>query len=477
MKTREVEVAIIGAGTAGLNARRECEQAGVDWVLIESGPYGTTCARVGCMPSKLLIAAAESAHDVQRSEMFGIDVDQWSVDEKAVMERVRSERDRFVGFVVESTEEIAEERRLRGHARFLGPTTLQVGDHTRVEAKGIIIATGSTPWIPPQLRDIADEVMVSDDVFELEKLPASMAVVGTGVIGLELGQALGRLGVEVEFFNPFDELGPFTDPEVSKKAHQVFGKRLTLHLKTEIDDTEVVDDGIRLHWVDINGDEREKTFEKVLAAAGRRANVQQLDLQEAGIPLDAAGEPITNPRTLQAGEAPIFVAGDASGHRPLLHEASDEGSIAGVNASAFPHVEARMRKPNLVIAFTDPQIAMVGTPFEELDPEYTEIGAVSYDNQGRARVMGINHGLVRLYADCRNCQLVGAELFGPRVEHTAHLLAWAIDNDEKVPELVSRPFYHPVIEEGIRTALRELAKKLQVTGRCSPESFGESPGA
>ncbi len=477
MKTRHVDVAIVGAGTAGLNARRECEKAGVDWVIIESGPYGTTCARVGCMPSKLLIAAAESAHEVARSAEFGIDVEGFKVDGPAVLDRVRRERDRFVGFVVESTEAIPEEHRIRGHARFAGPNTLLVDDHTRVEAGSIVIATGSTPWIPPQLREVADDVMVSDDVFEMEDIPESLAVVGTGVIGLELGQAIGRLGCEVEFFNPYDELGPFSDPELIKKTHQSFGKRLTLHLKTEI--TEVKKDGDRfcLKWVDINGDEQEKTFEKVLAAAGRRANFTGMEMHEAGCALDQEGLPVTHPRTLQAGETPIFVAGDASGHRPLLHEASDEGSIAGANAASYPHVEARVRKPHMVIAFTDPQMAIVGQRFSELDPENTEIGSVSYDNQGRARVMAVNDGLVRLYADCDTCQLIGAEMFGPRVEHTAHLLAWAIANDEKVPDLVSRPFYHPVIEEGIRTALRELARKLHVTGRCSPESFGESPGA
>ena len=160
MKTRDVDVAIIGAGSAGLNARHECEKAGASYVLIESGPYGTTCARVGCMPSKLLIAAAERAHEIGGSGMFGIDVKEWRVDGKAVMERVRRERDRFVGFVVESTEAIEVEKRLRGHARFVGPTTLEVDDHTRVKAKSVVIATGSRPWVPSQLSGLGDEVMV-----------------------------------------------------------------------------------------------------------------------------------------------------------------------------------------------------------------------------------------------------------------------------------------------------------------------------
>ena len=479
MKTRSVDVAIIGAGTAGLNARRECEKAGVDWVIIESGPYGTTCARVGCMPSKLLIAAAESAHGIAESKAFGIDVSGWEVDGKAVMARVRRERDRFAGFVVDSTMEIPESNRIRGHARFDGSNTLLVDDHTRVEAKRVVIATGSSPWVPPEFRGVADSeaVMTSDDVFEIDDLPKSLAVIGTGVIGLELGQAMQRLGVETAFFNPFDMLGPFRDPAIVDQAHKSFGRQLDLHLKSRIEEVSVVDEGIHIKWVDLNGVAEEKTFERVLVAAGRRSNVQDLNLEKAQVPVDDKGEPISDPRTTQLGDSPIFVAGDASGHRPLLHEASDEGRIAGANAALYPNVEARFRKPRLVIAFTDPQMAIVGKSYDELDLERTEIGSVSYGNQGRARVMGMNEGLVRLYGDTETCGLVGAEMFGPRVEHTAHLLAWAIDNDEKLPELVGRPFYHPVIEEGIRTGLRDLAKKLRLTGHCTPESFSESPGA
>ncbi len=477
MKTKNVDVAIIGAGTAGLNARREVEKAGASWVLIESGPYGTTCARVGCMPSKLLIAAAEAAHNVAHSREFGVNVENWHVDGRAVMQRVRSERDRFVGFVVDSTEAIPEEKRLRGHARFIGPKTLQVGDHTRVEAKSVVIATGSRPWIPPQLETIRDDVVVNDDVFDWEDLPESIAIFGTGIIGLEIGQALDRLGVKVAFFNPFDELGRFSDPEVVAKAHKVFGKRLELHLRSDATGVDKVDGGYRIRWTDINGKDHERVFERVMSAAGRRANIEGLDLENAEIPLSDRGLPISDPRTLQCGDKPIFVAGDVSGHRPILHEASDEGRIAGSNAAKFPDVQATVRKTPLEIAFTEPQMAIAGERYAELDPDSIEIGSVSYDNQGRARVMGQNCGLVRLYGRKSNCRLVGAEMFGPRVEHTAHLLAWAIQEGLTLPELLDKPVYHPVFEEGIRTALRDLAKNLRIAGQCPPQDRGEGPGA
>ena len=148
METRNVDVAIIGAGTAGLNARREVEKAGQAPLLIESGPYGTTCARVGCMPSKLLIAAADAAHEISSAGVFGIDVRGIGIDGPRLLGRVRSERDRFAGFVVRDTEALPSEQRLVGHARFVGPTTLQVGGDTRVEARSVVIAAGSSPFIP-----------------------------------------------------------------------------------------------------------------------------------------------------------------------------------------------------------------------------------------------------------------------------------------------------------------------------------------
>lgn len=476
MKTRQVDVAIIGAGTAGMNASREAHKAGASWVLIDPGPYGTTCARVGCMPSKLLIAAAERAHMIAGAGPFGLEVNDWKVDGPAVLKRVRSERDRFVGFVKETVESFSDENLIRGRARFVSPTSLVVNDEIRVTAKAIVIATGSNSWTPPQLKDVADDVMINDDIFEMKDLPESMAVFGTGIIGLEIGQALTQLGVKVEFFNPFEDIGRFSDPKVVAETHKVFAEHLTLHLRSDVSSVQKVGDAFHVKWTDLNGKEHERTFASVLSAAGRRPNIEGLDLDKTGIPLDEHGQPISSPRTLQCGDAPIFIAGDVSGHRPLLHEASDEGRIAGSNALRFPNVQAYIRKTTLEVAFTTPQMAIVGKRWSELDHDAVVAGEVSYNNQGRARVMGLNEGLVRLYATKSGCRLVGAEMFGPRMEHMAHLLAWAMQQNLSVPDLLAMPVYHPVFEEGLRTGLRDLAKNLQIIGHCQPQERGDGPG-
>src|SRR3954468_2620072 len=161
-----IDVAIIGAGTAGLAASRAAKSAGASAVLIESGAYGTTCARVGCMPSKLLIAASEAVHHARLAPGFGVHLDgEIRVDGREVMERVRVERDRFVGFVVRDIERIPESDRIRGHARFANDTTLLVDDHTRITAKAVIIATGSRPTYPGAFNKLGERLIINDDVF------------------------------------------------------------------------------------------------------------------------------------------------------------------------------------------------------------------------------------------------------------------------------------------------------------------------
>ena len=149
MKKIQVDVAVIGGGTAGLAAYRAAKAHTPSVVLIEGGPYGTTCARVGCMPSKLLIAAAEAVHHIHKAPGFGVHPQgEIRIDGREVMARVKRERDRFVGFVLEGVDSIPAEEKIQGYARFLDAHTLMVDDHTEIQAKRIVIATGSRPGWP-----------------------------------------------------------------------------------------------------------------------------------------------------------------------------------------------------------------------------------------------------------------------------------------------------------------------------------------
>jgi len=461
MKLQQVEVAIIGAGTAGLAAYRAARAWTDRVVLIEGGRYGTTCARVGCMPSKLLIAAADAAQAATEAAAFGIHGAAPSVDGTAVMARVRRERDRFVGFVLDTVEQIPAHHRLLGRAEFIDDHRLQVGDDTVVDAGRIVIATGSSPAVPEALAALGDRLLVNDDIFEWRELPRRVAVFGPGVIGLELGQALHRLGVDVHMFGLGNLLGPLTDPVVRDAAHAAFSNEFYLDADATVLSTRRSRDVVSIEFIGRDGRPAAIDVDYVIAATGRRPNVVGLGLENTTLPRDARGVPVPDPDTLRVGDSHVFIAGDANNERPLLHEAADEGRIAGDNAGRFPDVRPGLRRSALSIVFSDPQIALAGATFSSLAGSAFVVGSVSFADQGRSRVMLKNQGVLRVYADARDGRFLGAEMLGPRAEHLGHLLAWAHQSRMTVTEMLAMPFYHPVVEEGLRSALRDACRQLE----------------
>jgi len=458
-----VDVAIIGVGTAGMVAYRAARMHTDRIVTIESGPYGTMCARVGCMPSKLLIAAAEVAHMIDIAPAFGITPRKVDINGEELMRRLREERDRFVAGVVESVDFWPPEHRLRGRAHFLAPDTLIVDDEVQVKAQRIILATGSSPVVPEAWRHaLGERLIVSDDVFEWRKLPESVAVVGAGVIGLEIAQALVRLGVRVRLFNRGERVGPLTDPEVVAIARDIVNHAIPTVWRADIDTVETCGDGVRVGYR-ADGQRCEETFELLLAAIGRRPALASLDLDAAGIELDSRGLPPFDPATGQIGNLPIFIAGDVNALHPLLHEAANDGRIAGENAGRFPDVRSWPRCAPLNVVFTEPQIMLAGQRFADLQRAGSDfaVGVVSFEDQGRSRIIGANTGLLRIYGERGSRRFLGAEMIGPAAEHLGHLLAWCVQQGVTVDDMYASPFYHPTVEEGLRSALQVLRRDLR----------------
>ncbi|MBK5145617.1 dihydrolipoyl dehydrogenase [Budviciaceae bacterium BWR-B9] len=468
MKRLQVDVAVIGGGTAGLGAYRAAKRFTPNVVMIEGGPYGTTCARVGCMPSKLLIAAAEAVHHIEVAPGFGVHPQgEIRIDGREVMDRVKRERDRFVGFVLEGVGEIPQQDKIDGYAHFIDDNTLQVDDHTQIQAKRIVIATGSRPSWPAPWNNLGDRLIINDDVFNWNDLPASVAVFGPGVIGLELGQALHRLGVKVTMFGVGGAVGPLTDGAIRQYAADTLSKEFPLYPDAKVELMERRDNGVFIRYLDDQGQIQEITVEYVLAATGRRPNVDKIGLENTSLELDARGVPVADRLTMQTSVSHIFIAGDASNQLPLLHEASDQARIAGENAGSYPEVQPGLRRSAISVVFSDPQIAMVGSTYRELNQKFSacgcfEVGEVSFENQGRSRVMLRNKGLLHVYGEQGTGRFLGAEMMGPNVEHIAHLLAWAHQQQMTIIQMLDMPFYHPVIEEGLRTALRDLNAKLRL---------------
>ncbi|WP_084396235.1 dihydrolipoyl dehydrogenase [Henriciella aquimarina] len=465
----QTDVAIIGAGTAGLAAERHARDSGAQTLLIDPYFAGTTCATVGCMPSKLLIAAGNAAHNARTAEGFGIHLPEPEIDGPAVMQRLQAQRDRFVDATKESIAGLPDGVCLKARAHFTGPTSLALDDGRIVQAKAVVITTGAHPVIPKPFKPVEGRIITNETLFDRPDLPRSVGVIGAGPLGLEMAQALARLGVRVEVFDMGETLAGLPEGAVEASLREALGKEMPLHLGVE-PEAEQAGDGVRLRWS--GAETGEATFDHLLVAAGRAPNLDGLALEAAGLALDDHGAPVFDADTMQCGDAPIFIAGDANHDQPVLHEASAEGTIAGVNAAGFPQVQPMRRKIPLQIMFTEPNMAVVGTPGADGDV----CGQTDYADQGRAKAMRRNQGVCEIFADARDGRLTGARLAGPDIEHLAHLLTWEMHNRTRASDLLEKPFYHPTLEEGLKPALQQICKA--VAAPAAPErDDGFLPGA
>ncbi len=451
---RIVDVAIIGAGTAGLTALAEVRKITQNYVIIDGGKLGTTCARVGCMPSKAALQIAATFHSRTLFDRYGIEgKTSLHIDQAQAMEHVRDLRDIFVDRVLADTTDEMGDEFIAGQACFLEPTVLSVNDEI-IRAQKIIIATGSQPVVPPAWKCYGDRILTTDTLFELEQLPPTIAVIGLGVIGVEMGQALHRLGVQVVGVDQRSLLAGIQDPIVNRAALDLLDKEFPLWMGAE---ASIDEHGEQLR---VSVGERHIVVDKILASLGRMPHVQDLGLEALGVLLDARGLPDFDPHTMQIADLPLFIAGDVSGDKAILHEANDEARIAGYNAVHEPIVAFR-RKTALAITFCDPTVAAVGLPWKDFDDSSMVAGEMRFGPLGRALIMGKNRGVLRLYADRSDGRLRGASMIAPGGEHLAHLLAFAIEQNLTVYDLLRMPFYHPTLEEGLQAALYDLRAKLQ----------------
>ncbi|MBS0427379.1 MAG: dihydrolipoyl dehydrogenase [Proteobacteria bacterium] len=451
-----VDVVVIGAGTAGMHAFNTLARAGRSVLLVDQGPLGTTCARVGCMPSKAALHAGRQWASL-RSLLGDTAVPAGAASPLELWHHALKTRDMLAAGAAQRTRTAAGDRLRVGHARFVDPATVDV-DGRRIRAQVFVVATGSEPVLPSGLETIGPKILTTDTLFSLGVLPARLGVLGLGAIGLEMGLALARLGVEVVGADLREWPAGINDPVVGAAAVAQFGSEMALWLGSR---AEVLSDGDTLR---LRSDGREQTVDQVLVALGRRPRLAGLDLERAGVALDTQGLPAIDGDTLRAAESPIFIAGDANPERPLMHEAADEGAAAARAAldvlAGRPATPLR-RRTALAVVFSDPDVVTVGARLDELGEADRVVGSASGLANGRSRILGAESNLVRVYAHRSTGQLMGASLMASRGEHLAHLLAWAIQRGESVQSLLSMPYYHPSIEELVQGALTDAARQLQ----------------
>ncbi len=451
MASFDFDLAIIGGGSAGLTAAKVARFFDKRVVMIDQERLGGDCLHYGCVPSKALIKASRIAHEARTSERWGIHVDGVRpVDLGEVNARVQDAIDHIAR--LDSPDVLAEmgvEVKLGG-ARFVDDHTLRVGDDELVSAKYVLIATGSrpAPTRVPGLAEIGFDT--NESIFDLTDLPARLAVIGGGPIGVEMGQAFRRLGSQVTIIQRAASLIPRDDLDcISVLETRFADEGIDVRLLTEVATASRDGDDVVLSLVGEHGGE--VRVDRVLVAVGRTPNLEELDLDAAGVDHDDRHIPVND--RFQTNKSHVYAAGDIIGGHQFTHLAGFQAAHAARNIflplkSGFDPV------PLPWVTFTDPEVAHVGITEVEAAEAGTDVTIVRfpYSHNERAVTDNEHDGLMKFLIDPKR-HIVGCHIAGAHAGELINEITLAIKHGITVDGIVGTIHAYPTYSFGLPIAL------------------------
>ena len=435
------DLLVVGGGTAGIVAAKTAARLGSRVVLVERDRTGGDCLWTGCVPSKALLAAAESAASARRAEKFGVLVDGVGVDFAGVMAHVRAAIHQIAP--VDSVEalEAAGVTVRTGHGRFVGDGLLDLDGET-IRFTQAVVATGAAPAVPP-IPGLADlDHLTSGSVWDLAEAPRRVAVLGGGSIGCELGQGLARLGVDVTVVEGASRVLPREDAAAAAVVHRALESD-GVAVRTGQSVASVVGADGEAGWL-ILEDGTKVAFDRLLVAVGRRPRTSDLGLDTVGVELDERGFVVVDAR-LRTTNPRIWAAGDLTGHPQFTHVAGVHGSLAASNAvlgvrrsvetSAVPRV-----------TYTHPEVAAVGVDTGR-ERDGVRVLTLGHGHVDRAVTEGLTDGLTRLAVDGKG-RILGATVVGPRAGETLGELVIAVRRGLRTRDLAGITHAYPTWNDG-----------------------------
>jgi dihydrolipoamide dehydrogenase len=453
------DVAIIGSGPAGYVCAIRAAQLGLKVAVIEKrATYGGTCLNVGCIPSKALLHASEMFEEAGHGlAALGIKVSPPELDLPGMM----AHKNATVKANVDGVAFLFKKNKIdgiRGAGRIAGPGKVEVtaedGGKQTIEAKSIVIATGSESTPLPGVDIDEERVVTSTGALELKDVPKRLLVVGAGIIGLEIGSVWRRLGSEVTVVEFLDRILPGLDGEVAKQAQRLFQKQgIAFRLGSKVTGVKSGKKALEVSIAPAKGEGAAETLaaDIVLVAIGRRPYTQGLGLEEVGVALDERGRVKTDAhyRTNVDG---IYAIGDAIAGPMLAHKGEDEGAaLAEILAGQAGHVNYDVI-PSVV--YTTPEIAVVGRTEEELKVAGVEYraGKFPFTANGRARAMNRTDGFVKILADKATDRVLGAHIVGFGGGEMIHEAAVLMEFGGSAEDLARTCHAHPTMSEAVREA-------------------------
>lgn len=449
------DVLIIGSGQAGGPLSWRLARSGRSVVLVERAHLGGTCVNVGCTPTKTFIASAEAAHRARRAQELGVTTGPVMVDMAAVVARKRDMVEAWRSGVEGNVEKAAPALRLvRGHATFIGPRTVRVGDET-FTADTVVVNTGARPVVPR--LDGLDDVAWLDNAgaMELTERPEHLVVLGGGYIGCELGQAYRRFGADVSIVQAGPHLMDREDADVSEALEAAFrDEGVALHLGRKAVRAERVGTGVRLTLDD--GTRVEGSH--LLVAVGRRPNTDDLGCDAAGIERDDRGHVVVDDRYRTSVDG-VYAVGDCTGGPQFTHASWDDHRIL---FDLLQGKERRTRADRVVpyAAFTDPQVARVGLSQREAEEAGVphEVATIPFDRIARARETGRTSGLVKVVLHAETERILGAAVVGAEAAELITVFQMLVLADAPASVLVDGQMIHPAFVEGVQSAVMTLPR-------------------
>lgn len=451
------DVAIIGSGPGGYVAAIRSAQLGLKTALIEKyNTLGGTCLNVGCIPSKALLDSSEHFHKAAHSfAEHGIKINSPEVDMPQMIERKRQ----VVSQTCDGVQFLMDKNKVKvfhGWGSFASENEIEIAregeESTRIEAKHIIIATGSKPTELPFAKFDKERIISSTEALELQEVPKRFLVIGAGIIGLELGSVYARLGAEVEVIEFADRAIPTFDKAMSKEIVKAM-KKLGVKFHFSHKASDVSRKGNKVVITASDKKEQEQKFEGdyCLVAVGRSAYTDGLQLEKAGLKAGERGKIAVNEH-LQTEKAHIYAIGDVVRGAMLAHKAEEEGvMVAELIAGQKPHIDY-----NLIpgVVYTWPEVAMVGKTEEELREagRKIKIGSFPFRALGRARASGDLDGLVKIIADAETDEILGFHAIGPRAADLVAEGVVAMEFRASAEDLARMSHAHPTFAEAVKEA-------------------------
>ena len=458
------DVIIIGSGPGGYVCAIKAAQLGLKVAVVEKRPtFGGTCLNVGCIPSKALLSVSEKFHEAKEAfATFGISCGKPKIDVAAMQAFKRSVVEANVKGIAFLFRKNGIDS-YQGVGRILEPGRVLVSPENdaqiTLEGEAIVIATGSTVAPLPGIDIDEEAILSSTGALDLDRVPKSLAVIGAGVIGLELGSVWRRLGAEVTVIEYLDRILPGMDGEVAKVLQRELKKQgFSFRLGRKVTAAKVMKSGVSLTMVPSAGEGAEETLkaEKVLVAIGRRPFTEGLGLEDIGLETDAQGR-IPVDENFETAISGIYAIGDVIAGPMLAHKAEEEGVAVAEILAGLPGEVNHDVIPAVV--YTAPEVAAVGQSEEALKEAGVSYkkGSFSFMANGRARAMGQATGFVKILADAETDRVLGAHLVGPMAGELIHEIAVLMEFGGSAEDLARTCHAHPTLSEAVREAAMAAA--------------------